>query len=427
MSTALILIASVVIFASAALVWSNTSTSANVLAAAVFVAILLLRPAILGEAFGPIGVVVVFIALIFVCRPDLRRLPALPGRQGLALGVCLVYPIVASGSTSSSTFAGLLVTPAVAAAGVAAGFKPKCMERFVNLTVLVAIHQAVALVAATVFQQPSWTYTSTGSARIGWEFQISGLGAVTVGSGGLFPLFEGRLSGPFGEPGVFACFLAIIAAIDLGLRARWRWRCQIPLLTAIALTQSIAGLGVYFGGLTVFFLLRFRPLQRFAWYHYVVLFAALWGALWAAVQPDGLLQPKATANAESVRDRLYGTAPLELLESWLRHPLGIASSGNGSAINLWQASIAYGPLVLVAGVWLYSASLRGCHPGRAAPAVAGLLLTCLFAQPPFLYSWIFLSFAVSGGTLASSNGEPGREPKQGGRLRGTTTRRESRV
>ncbi len=234
----------------------------------------------------------------------------------------------------------------------------------------------------------------SGSDRAGYTYRVNALGAVTTGSGGLFAILEQRLTGAFGEPGAFASILAITGCLALSNDKRWRVSVQLPLLTALLLTQSIAGVSIYAVGLSVFLLgqmvgasnRRVRPR------HYLATAGGIIAAVYLAANEVGPLGAKRTANEISLTARTSGTSPSELLTSWVQFPLGVLGESPDRAINLVQASLTMGPLIMIAGLWLYLAPLRGPRGLAAAPVVAATVTTALFSQPPFLYSWIFFAF-----------------------------------
>jgi hypothetical protein len=386
------------LFCTALVIWGNIETSSETVALILLITVLTLRPAILGELVGPAGLILPLVSLVFVFRGRRRNDEWPPRSQLVALGGCVLIPILLARGTSVSTMSGLAVTPVIAAVAWVAGREPPTVRRLTGLASILAAQQAIGLVVAHALSVGHWTLTiSTGQERLGYRYQISHLGSITVGSGGVLSIYPERLTGPFGEPGVFAGVLAILAAIDMGTREVWRPSRQIPFISAIVLTQSIAGMGIYTAALVVFFVCRSiggaEPLKR----RYVVAAtASLFGCLWAATRKDLVLAGKRSANAASVTDRLAGASPLELLQSLVMHPLGVVRQGDNSSINLLQAGLTYGPLFLACGLWLYLAPLRGSNWLRIAPAVASIVLTITFAQPPFLYSWIFLGFLVAG-------------------------------
>jgi hypothetical protein len=386
------------LFCTALVVWGNIETSPETVALFLLITVLTLRPAILGELVGPAGLILPVVSLVFVFRGRRSTDQWPPKSQLAALGSCLLIPILLARGTSVSTMSGLAVTPVIAAVGWVAGREPRTVRRLTGLAAILAAHQAIGLVVAHALSLGHWTLTiSTGPERLGYRYQISHLGSITVGSGGVLAAYSERLTGPFGEPGVWAAVLAILAAIDMGTRGAWRPSRQIPFISAIVLTQSIAGMGIYTVALVVLFVCRSvggtEPLKR----RYVVIATvSLLGCLWAATKKDLVLAAKRSANAASVTDRLAGASPLELLQSLVLHPLGLVRQGDNSSINLLQAGLTYGPVLLACGLWLYLAPLRGANWLRIAPAVASIVLTITFAQPPFLYSWIFLGFLVAG-------------------------------
>lgn len=384
------------------LTWANRRVSTNLIAVVVLLALMSLRPGIAGETLGPVGAGLLAVLVLFVFRDELRGAP--PGRQALALILVQLYVVLGARAISidGSLISGLVVTPLVAAAGLGLGRRRGAAQAFVRVCSLLAAHQVLALVVSQQFGLPTRVIVSDVSGRRGWEYSLSVLGSVTVGSGGVFKVFSDRLTGPFGEPGVFASFAAIVAAVSMVISRRWVGSIQIPLLAAILLSQSVAGLGLYVVALGGFLGVRWLGTgRRFSAMHYIAFGAVMAIALAVATRPDGLLAAKRAANPESFDQRLGGASLGELAATWISRPFG---QGGSLGINLVQSTVALGLPILVLGLWLYAAPLRGPAGGRVAPAVAVVTLTVLFSQPPMLYSWVLVAFLLGG--LSERDGVP---------------------
>ena len=379
----------------AATVWSGRGMRKEMVGVLIFIGMLAIRPGLLGEIAGPIGGCLLLAVLYLVLLDGRAGGVTISGKQGWALSMCVLAPIVLGGLRGAEALSGVLISPVVAAVGLLISREQRILKGLSGATALVAAQQSLGLMVSKLLSFGFTTFIPTGVSRHGWEYSVSGLGSISVGSGGVYKIFDQRLTGPYGEPGVFAAVLAITGLLDLVSSRSWRWRIQIPIACAILLTQSIAGIGTYALGLLLYLVLDVlnMKIRRFGFFQYLGILGALFASLAAATTRNGFLAGKQAANASSVSDRLGGATPAELIATWLSHPLGIHSN---SSINLVQSSIAYGPLLLVFGLWLYGAPLRGRNPMLVAPVVAAVLATVVFAQPPFLYSWIFFAFAASG-------------------------------
>lgn len=394
-----------------------------VIAVALLAGLLTVRPAIIGEQIGPVGAIPIAAVVAFAASPAERRLTKLRGHQGLALAAVMLYSAVVQWPGTVTFVSGLVIGPILAMAGLYVGTHNQVRNCLINLIAMLSCQQTAALAIAELL---GWKgnvfFVSLNSAsRSGYEYSVTSFGAVSTGSGGVARIFSARLTGPFGEPGVFAAILVMTAAVHLCTTKGWSCWPQIPLWLAILLTQSVAGLALY-GTVVVcwWWLVQFkgktiRPIKRWQ------LCAASFGiipALWLAANPTGILQAKTAANAASTEDRLAGASPSQLVATWIQHPFGYSRFGASSAINLVQLSATLGPLVFGFGLWMYLSSLRNTRGRIVAPLVLVNVATVLFAQPPFLYSWLFFSFLATGVARGPDRCEAERE--KGFRSRGSS-------
>lgn len=379
----------------AATAWSGRGMRKEMVGVLIYIGMLAIRPGLLGEIAGPLGGCLLLAVLCLVLLDGRVGGVTISGKQGWALSLCILAPIVLGGLRGVEDLSGVLMSPVVAAVGLLSAREQRILKGLSGATALVAAQQSLGLVVSKLLSLGATTFIPTGASRHGWEFSVSSLGSISVGSGGVYKIFDQRLTGPYGEPGVFAAVLAITGLVDLVSYRSWRWVIQLPIACAIMLTQSIAGIGTYALGLLLYLLIDVfnMRIRRFGVFQYLGIFGALFMSLAAATTRNGFLAGKQAANATSVSERLGGATPVELVGTWLSHPLGIHSN---SSINLVQSSIAYGPLMLFFGLWLYGAPLRGRKPLLVAPVVVAILATVVFAQPPVMYSWIFFAFVASG-------------------------------
>ena len=388
----------------AALWWAGSSMKTEHAALIVFGATLTLRPATLGEVFGPIGSVALGALLLLVLRnrQDAKVLP--PAAVMAGLFVAVVFPLAAARSIDAALLSGLISYPIVAWAGIAVGRDERLRRQLTRLYFLMAVHQTVAFVLSQLLPVPVMELTPPiGRDRAGWVYEISLFGSVTAGSGGVFPGLGPRLTGPFGEPGLMAAMMAIAAGLDVWARGGVRWTSQVFFFGAVILTQSVAGIASYVAMMTTFLVLKRLRSKRLGVRHYALIFVIVTACLRAAAADDSvLLAAKADANAHSVEDRLGGASPSAVLDSWLKHPFGLPDASVGSGINLARAAMTYGPIVTFACFALYLGCLRGRYWRDVAPTVAALFLTVVFAQPPLLYSWVFLAFVLGTGSKVGS-------------------------
>lgn len=377
--------------------WSGRSLSTGPFAFVTLASLLMLRPALLGEVVGPVGAIPMVALILFVLPPGQANLLRAPVYLVLPLIAALLLPtVLAFGGRGAAVGTGLVITPIVAGFGYAFGHRADLAQRLAGLVALLAGQQALGLVLTDRLNLAEWDYAATGD-RIEWTFHISAVGSITTGSGGVFQIFDERLTGPFGEPGVFAAFLVIAAMIDVAVTRRIRWPVHLPIIAAVLLTQSIAGIGTYLAALAVHVIaasgFRFR---RFSLRHTIVSAAGFWIAL-SALHNTSVLDAKRANNEVSLGARLAGTQPSDLLNAWLSAPFGTERESDLiGGINLLQTSITFGPLLLLVGLWLYLAPLRGPNAARVVPAVTALVATITVAQPPFLYAWVFFAFVAAG-------------------------------
>ena len=386
------------------LAWGGAQTPVGVTATVTLVALMFLRPGILGEQFGPLGAGLLFCTLLVTYR---RGSEQPPRSQLVAVAICLGLPVALGGALSTSGLSGVFVTPLVALAAWHLGRHRLVVDRLVSMLALLAAQQSLALVLTSALSFPATRYVMVGGPRDGTGYLVSRLGAITSGTGGSFQFIDGRLTGPFGEPGVFAAVLVCAAALSLGLGQRWRPLVQLPIISAIVLTQSLAGLSTYVAAVAVFvgWSAQRSPSGKTTLQQRSARVAAGAGGVWAATHTDRLLQAKQEANRFSITDRLGGISLSRLASSWIQYPFGKARNGVNSSINLLQASITYGPTLFAAGIALYLWPLLHRRPTLVAPIVATLMLTVLFSQPPFLYSWIFFAFVTSALASPVSQGD----------------------
>ena len=344
-----LLVLSVLALLVATSAWSGRAMPKELVGVLLYIAMLAVRPGLLGEIVGPIGGCLLLAVLYLVLLDGRVGWVTITGKQGWALSLCVLAPILLGGLRGAEALSGVLISPLVAAVGLLIAREHRILKGLSGATALVAAQQSLGLMVSKLLSLGFAPFTPSGASRHGWEYSVSGLGSISVGSGGVYKIFDQRLTGPYGEPGVFAAILAITALLDLVASRSWRWRIQIPIACAILLTQSIAGIGTYAVGLLLYLVLDVlnMKIRRFGIFQYLAIFGAFFASLAAATSRNGFLAGKQAANASSVSDRLGGANPAELIGTWLSHPVGIHSN---SSINLVQSSIAYGPLMKRPGI-----------------------------------------------------------------------------
>lgn len=366
-----------------------------------------MRPGIVGE-LTPFPAVIILVALAIAARDRGDHEP----HRGVkvwfgSLGVALLWPALV-GSGSNYLVAGLNVALALLAGWVSfrGGQRLTWVSSFVWFGGLALWWQIIGYIPLLF----NWTAaTPLGSlhlpAREGWVYSISSAGSIVIGSGGIFESIGPRLTGWFGEPGIYAAFAAVLGLIDLVLRGKFATPVQTAAILTVLLTQSLAGIIVYAAGVSWF--LFFSPAgrgksatgRRFA------------GGLFAGVAAVAFLgngtfslASKGGINEASLSDRLSGTGVLELFKTWSSAPLGIGSGAAGrlGEINLLQSSITYGPIILILWltVFLFVPMQSGSGRRWGAPLMA-ISVTVLFSQPPYMPVWIILAAVVFGAMLAA--------------------------
>jgi hypothetical protein len=392
LSPASLLVGSLTIMLVGMLLYLGPDASDTVVGACVAIGLLMLRPGLIGEWVAPVGVVLLGSVLV----TSGARHRQVPGSQRTALMLLLPFLVIANRSGGTlAMLSGLVVTPVVMLSGQDVGRRIGAVRIIVRIFAVIAAWQSIALVISQAAGLSSYSISRGSGDRAGWTYTLSGLGSLSTGSGGVGRLVNERLTGPYGEPGCLAGVLACVAALELITERRWRPVIQVPLVFGIVLTQSIAGMGAYVAALLVWVTLKRLPTLRHSSARDLMVAVAGVGLCIVLLTSTSILEAKSEASGASVSDRLGGISLAGLLSSWVSDPLG---TSGGNSINLIRTSVTLGPLALAVGLWYFLAPISGKRGRVVAPLVVAYMLTVLFAQPPFLYSWVF--FAGVAGALA---------------------------
>lgn len=367
---------------------------AEVAGCALGLSVLLIRPAILGEAFGSVGYILVLTVIVSTGLKFFRG-TALTARV-VPLMIFLLWPTLMGQSGSQTNVLTFLLGPVLAyIAGSAIGFRRRARGAFLMISFALVMWQVAAYalsLATATFDIRTFDPASIGGRD--WTYQVGVGGAITTGTGGIYPILGPRLTGPFGEPGVFACFIAMIAILDILFNRRMIFSRHLIYLAALVFTQSVAGIAAYIVGVLIYYACSSVTSQgriRASLGTLSTFVLAGTAYLWGGVN----LGTKAASNAGSVATRL---STGDMLSAWFTHPLGTGlGEGAQSGINLIQYSLALGPAVLLLGVLFYL--LVPLVAGSWLSVLAGnvsLTIIVAFAQPPMLPLWVMLAGILAG-------------------------------
>ncbi len=373
------------------------------------IACLGIKPGILGEEFGAIGTVL-FIPFLWSLFSSKTPLPTPLKASVLLIGAIFIWESLSS-RISNIFFSGqaMAVATIVFLASLEFSREPRIVQAFFKLGFTLVVWQTAASFATYIFPNE---FVLSNSIQLGrdWDYLTNALGANFAGSSleiasalkliGI-STFESlpRLTMFWGEPGISALFVVLLASIDLRFQKRWRANIQLPLVAAILSTQSFGGLFVYFVVVvSALFVLnqtggkaRRSMLRRFSIIGFsgVVLQVLL-------VQSES----KFGASTASLTDRAGEGGLLRSLLQIAAAPLGAGSSGG---INLIQAGVNSGLPTLILGLSLYlvipmlETRRHGFSPIFLVP-----MLAATFIQPPFLPLW-FVFLGIFWGNLLNSN------------------------
>lgn len=259
---------------------------------------------------------------------------------------------------------------------------------------------------------PAHTLVMPVGSRLNWIYTITPLGAVAVNGPGFSSEVGLRLTGWLPEPGLLAALAAVLSLLAFALRLPERWSIAAVALLTIAFAQSYAGGAALAVGSAVHLIgsprnVGARRARQMA--GYVMILAATFAILLSGPLS---LQAKATANAESVSDRIGTGDGWGVFAQILSAPFGTGAAAPNSEINLIQSTLTNGLILFIlwASVYLIL-PIRLASGSLAIGAITAVAVTVIFAQPPFYEIWICLTcLSVAVGTAARI-GPPKLPPK----------------
>jgi hypothetical protein len=363
-----------------------------------------IRPGILGEEFGAIGVFL-FLPFVVVFLANGKPIP-----NSIKMTALFVLIFFAWDSASSGFVEGFISIQA-AAVGVIVlfasyGFSQSSIQlkAFFRLGLVVVIWQVVASFAT--FLLPA-TFPLSNNLQLGrqWIYYTNSLGGIFAGNSfefsstlkliGITGLDNlPRLTGPWGEPGIIALFAVFLSAIHLFQNLKWSPKAQIPIVLLVLATQSFGGIVVYvIVTVSALFLVNSDSVSKIQLNLrrlFIVGFAGV--TLQIALAQSA---SKFSSSTLSLTDRSGERGILQLVSQIVGNPLGTQASGG---INLLQASVNSGLPTLIVGLLIYLViPLRAISRNRFSPLFLVPLLSVLFVQPPALPIWL----AFLGITLGS--------------------------
>jgi hypothetical protein len=378
-------------------------------AALFMLACLGIKPGILGEEFGAIGSVLLIPFLWSLVSSKILLTSSI---KGSVLLICSLFIWESFSSGFSNIFfsvQAMAVAIIVFIASLEFSRDPRIVKAFFKFGFVLVIWQTAASFATYILPNE---FELENSIQLGrdWTYLTNSLGANFVGSSMEFAstlkligisTFESlpRLTMFWGEPGIAALFVVLLASIDLRFQKRWRPNIQLPLVAAIVSTQSFGGLFVYLVvAISALFVLNqngvkggISSLRRFS----IIGFSAVVIQV-LFVQSES----KFGASSISLTDRAGEGGVLGSLLQIAGAPLGAGTSGG---INLIQAGVNSGLPTLLLGLTLYlflpilEIKRQGFSPLFLTP-----MLSAIFIQPPFLPLW-FAFLGIFWGNLMNSN------------------------
>lgn len=365
-----------------------------------------IRPGILGEEFGAIGILlfIPFVVALFASGK------AIPNNVKLTGSLVVIF---FAWDSASSGFADVLISIQAATVGVivllaAYGFGQTSMQlqAFFRIGFVLVIWQTLASFATFLLPETfplndnlqlgrQWIYftNSLGGIFAGNSFEFSST-LKLVGINGLENL--PRLTGPWGEPGIIALFAVFLSAIHLFQNQKWSVKAQIPIILLILSTQSFGGIVAYVvvTGSAVFLVNSNNVSKTQLNLRRLLILGFAGVSLQIALAQSA---SKFSSSTLSLTDRSGERGVLDLLSQIALNPLGTRESGG---INLLQATVNSGLPTLIVGLLIYLfIPLRTIRRFRFSPLFLVPLLAVLFIQPPALPIWLAY-LGVSLGSLA---------------------------
>lgn len=354
-------------------------------------------PSILGETYPLLTVLWILPALILYLRLGSRR-----GDILIPAGILMLLGTLLPSLQEGQLRLGAWVSSSAAIAVVAllastVATSRRSISFFLTLLYGVVLWQVVAFMQVLGTTSPlggvSFNPLVETAGGRNWTYQVTDFGATVVYGGQVFPEVGPRLTGWFGEPGLFAVVVVLLGLLDYSISTRFRYR-QLLVLPVLVFTQSFAGLVAIFVAASVLFVAAAlsesskRPALAFC-----ASAATLTVGATVLLGGGGLsFQAKQEGSSQSVADRLSVPSPQGLLGAWMEHPLGtgLQFEGQLGQINAIVGSLTYGPLLL--GVWVLLYGLLPARFGlgqRETALHVVVLVTILFAQPAFYPLWFF--------------------------------------
>ena len=113
-----LLVLSVLALLLATTAWSGRAMPKELVGVLLYIAMLAVRPGLLGEIVGPIGGCLLLAVLYLVLLDGRVGWVTITGKQGWALSLCVLAPILLGGLRGAEALSGVLISPLVAAVGL---------------------------------------------------------------------------------------------------------------------------------------------------------------------------------------------------------------------------------------------------------------------------------------------------------------------
>jgi len=397
-------------------------------AALMILGFIAIRPGLLGEWLGAIGVLALGPVYLAKYEPRRLRIQITSGtekssasftivalclfflwdsfRTNFAGGMTLFWaiPVAVLAYLSGSEFASSLAR----------------LKTFVKLGFAVVCWQTIAGLAT--FFLPSFFPVRQISQNLGrdWQYYFNDLGGIFVGKGietssilnqffGLnYNIEQPRLTSFWGEPALFAAFAALISAADLHVYGKFRTAIQVPILLGVLVSQSYGGI-LCFITIMVFRLIIGSNLSSSVQSKILQRVATLIPIVALALLATSFANTKFSKQNASLDDRL-GTSGLgDALTNVFSHPLGAETEGSG--INLLQMSLRGGVITLILGLVLFLVIPLRNNAGKSESTIFIVAATmAVFIEPPLLPFWFLILGLHEGST--KNFPEPGDREQQ---------------
>lgn len=382
-------------------------------AALFMLACLGIKPGILGEEFGAIGAIL-FVPFLWSLVSSKHLLAS--SLKTSVLLICFLFIWESFSSGFSNVFLSgqaMAVAIIVFLSSLEFAKEPRFIQAFFKIGFALVVWQTLASFATYLLPNE---FELSNSLKLGrdWTYLTNSLGANFVGSSlefasalKLFGIsnFESlpRLTMFWGEPGIAALFVVLIASIDLRIQKRWRANIQLPLVAAILSTQSFGGLFVYLVvTISALFVLN-QPGTKAS--RSLLMRLAIIGFSGVVIQVLFVQsESKFGVSSISLTDRAGESGVIGSLFQIASAPLGVGLSGG---INLIQAGVNSGLPTLILGLALYLLiPLLEIRRQGFSPIFLVPMLAAVFIQPPFLPLWLAFLGIFWGNILNSIQAKP---------------------